>query len=178
MKLKTIWKRAERYPDRMIKVEARFFLDLRQKINDLERQLTLTKNELNRVYQELRNAEAKIDELEKYHLKSLLLSESDLTPIEKNEKSKPIISNEDSIKLQGKTEAIYKVIVIGDPACGKTELLTKFATNEFEDKNLPTLGISILKERITIDKNNKSINLMFWDIAWSTTILYAPQTIL
>jgi small GTP-binding protein len=72
---------------------------------------------------------------------------------------------EDSIKLQGKPETIYKVIVIGDAECGKTELLTKFATNEFEEKYLPTVGVSILKERITIDKIDKTINVMFWDIA-------------
>ena len=45
----------------------------------------------------------------------------------------------------GKTDAIFKVIVIGDPAVGKTSLLTKFATNQFEEKYLPTIGVSILK---------------------------------
>ena len=75
------------------------------------------------------------------------------------------MSNENSIKFQGKTEAIYKVIVVGDPESGKTELLTKFATKKFEDKNLPTVGVSILKKRITLEKINKTVNLMFWDIA-------------
>lgn len=160
-----MWERAERYPDRMIKVEGRFLLDLRKKVNDLERELANTKNELNRVYQELEDAKVKIEELEKSRLKNRTPSDSDLTPIEKSEKIKPTFSNEDSVKLQGNTESIYKVIVIGDPECGKTELLAKFATDISEDKNLPTVGVSILKKQITLDKINKTINLMFWDIA-------------
>ena len=69
------------------------------------------------------------------------------------------------IVFQGRTEAIYKVIVIGDPAVGKTSLLTKFATNQFEEKYLPTVGVSIVKEPITLASENATINLMFWDIA-------------
>ncbi|MFW9952008.1 MAG: Rab family GTPase [Candidatus Thorarchaeota archaeon] len=69
------------------------------------------------------------------------------------------------IVFQGRTESIYKVIVIGDPAVGKTSLLTKFATNQFEEKYLPTVGVNIVKEPITIEKDNATINLMFWDVA-------------
>ena len=69
------------------------------------------------------------------------------------------------IVFKGKTEAIYKVIVIGDPAVGKTSLLTNFATNQFEEKYLPTVGVSILKETLELEGNEATINLMFWDIA-------------
>jgi len=72
---------------------------------------------------------------------------------------------EGSIIFKGKTEAIYKVIVIGDPAVGKTSLLTNFATNQFEEKYLPTVGVSILKETIELEDKEATINLMFWDIA-------------
>jgi len=72
---------------------------------------------------------------------------------------------EGRIVFNGKTEAIYKVIVVGDPAVGKSELLTKFATNEFEEKYLPTVGVSILKEPIELRDFNATVNLMFWDIA-------------
>ncbi|GAH49456.1 unnamed protein product, partial [marine sediment metagenome] len=65
----------------------------------------------------------------------------------------------------GKTDAIYKVIVIGDPAVGKTSLLTKFATNQFEEKYLPTIGVSILKEPIELEEKNATVALMFWIIA-------------
>ncbi len=73
------------------------------------------------------------------------------------------MSNSD-IVFQGRTESIYKVIVIGDPAVGKTSLLTKFATNKFEEKYLPTVGVNILKEIINFEEQIV-VNLMFWDVA-------------
>jgi small GTP-binding protein len=76
-----------------------------------------------------------------------------------NEKKK------EELVFTGKTDAIYKVIVIGDPAVGKTSLLTKFATNQFEEKYLPTIGVSILKETIELEEKNATVSLMFWDIA-------------
>ena len=72
---------------------------------------------------------------------------------------------DEGIVFKAKTDRIYKVIVIGDPAVGKTSLLTNFATNQFEEKYLPTIGVSILKETFELEDKNATINLMFWDIA-------------
>jgi small GTP-binding protein len=72
---------------------------------------------------------------------------------------------EGNLVFQGRTESIYKVIVIGDPAVGKTSLLTKFAKNQFEEKYLPTVGVNIVKEPIELKAFNATINLMFWDVA-------------
>ena len=72
---------------------------------------------------------------------------------------------EEGIVFKGRTEAIYKVIVIGDPAVGKTELLEKFTCNKFEERYLPTVGVRILKESIELRKYNTTVNLMFWDVA-------------
>ena len=58
-----------------------------------------------------------------------------------------------------------KICMLGGYAVGKTSLLTKFATNKFEEKYLPTVGVSILKEPIELEENNATVNLMFWDIA-------------
>ena len=74
-------------------------------------------------------------------------------------------TKEGGIVFKGRTDAIYKVIVIGDPAVGKTSLLSKFATNQFEEKYLPTVGVQILKEPIELKDHNATVNLMFWDIA-------------
>ncbi len=71
----------------------------------------------------------------------------------------------EDLVFKGKTDAIFKVIVIGDPAVGKTSLLTEFATNQFEEKYLPTVGVSILKEPIELEDMNATVTLMFWDIA-------------
>lgn len=73
-------------------------------------------------------------------------------------------SDKSDIVFQGRTEAIYKVIVIGDPAVGKTSLLTKFVKNQFQEKYLPTVGVNIVKEPINLDQATV-INLMFWDVA-------------
>ena len=70
-----------------------------------------------------------------------------------------------NIVFKGKTDAIYKVIVIGDPGTEKTELLRNYASNQFEENYLPTVGVSILKEPVELKKYNATINLMFWDIA-------------
>ena len=72
---------------------------------------------------------------------------------------------EGDIVFTGKTDRVYKVIVIGDPAVGKTSLLTQFATNKFEKMYLPTVGVSILKETFELKEKNAIVNLIFWDIA-------------
>ena len=72
---------------------------------------------------------------------------------------------EGNLVFQGRTESIFKVIVVGDPAVGKTSLLTKFAKNQFEEKYLPTVGVNIVKETIELKDINATISLMFWDVA-------------
>ncbi|MBN2156892.1 MAG: GTP-binding protein [Candidatus Lokiarchaeota archaeon] len=62
-----------------------------------------------------------------------------------------------------KGEVVFKVLVIGDGSVGKTTLLRKYVHHQFETEYIPTVGVNILKEQIEI--NNKTVNLMFWDIA-------------
>ena len=75
--------------------------------------------------------------------------------------------NDEKIVFQAKTEAIYKVIVIGDHSVGKTSLLTKFSTKKFNTQYIPTVGVNIVKEQLEIASNNNKIlvNLMLWDVA-------------
>ena len=72
---------------------------------------------------------------------------------------------EGTIAFKGRTESIYKVIVIGDPAVGKMDLLTKFATDKFEEKYLSTVGVQILKVTIELNDFNATVTLMIWNIA-------------
>ncbi|MHA1509754.1 MAG: Rab family GTPase, partial [Promethearchaeota archaeon] len=71
----------------------------------------------------------------------------------------------DEIVFKGKTEAIYKIIVIGDPATDKSELVAKFVTNNFEEKYLPTVGVNILEKKIELKEYDAIVNLKIWDIA-------------
>ena len=77
-------------------------------------------------------------------------------------------NKEGKIVFQGRTEMIFKIIVIGDPAVGKTSLLTNFCGDKFNYEYIPTVGVNITKEPVTIkDDMGKDItvNLMVWDIA-------------
>ena len=65
-------------------------------------------------------------------------------------------------------ELFFKIIVIGDPAVNKTRLLNNILSKRFEEKYIPTVGVNILKERLTIsDEKGRDVivNLSFWDIA-------------
>ena len=75
---------------------------------------------------------------------------------------------EGNIVFQGRTEMIFKIIVIGDPYVGKTSLLTNFCGDKFEYEYIPTVGVNITKEPLTIKDDmgkDTTVNLMVWDIA-------------
>ncbi|MCK4370959.1 MAG: GTP-binding protein [Candidatus Lokiarchaeota archaeon] len=75
---------------------------------------------------------------------------------------------EGKLVFHERTEMIFKIIVIGDPAVGKTSLLTNFCGDKFNYEYIPTVGVNITKEPITTkDDMGKDItvNLMIWDIA-------------
>ena len=76
--------------------------------------------------------------------------------------------NDPELFIQEKAgEITYKVIVIGDPAIGKTSLIRKYVKHQFEKDYIPTVGVSISKEPITLKIGGKSIqiNLLLWDLA-------------
>ena len=62
----------------------------------------------------------------------------------------------------------YKVIILGDPGVGKDELLTKLATQKFDEEYVSTpfnlRSVSILKESIELKEYNVTLDLEFWDI--------------
>ena len=79
--------------------------------------------------------------------------------------------NKDSDKdlvLHERTEMIFKIIVIGDPAVGKTSLLRSFCAEGFEFEYIPTVGVNITKQKVTIKNDmgkETDVHLMVWDIA-------------
>jgi len=75
---------------------------------------------------------------------------------------------EGKLVFHERTEMIFKIIVIGDPAVGKTSLLTNFCGDKFEYEYIPTVGVNITKEPVTIKDDmgkDTTVNLMVWDIA-------------
>jgi len=75
---------------------------------------------------------------------------------------------EGKLVFHERTEMIFKIIVIGDPAVGKTSLLTNFCGDKFNYEYIPTVGVNITKEPVTIKGDmgkDITVNLMVWDIA-------------
>jgi len=58
---------------------------------------------------------------------------------------------------------IFKIIVIGDGAVGKTSLINRFTQGGFQDDYIPTIGaqFSVYKQKI----NDDECVLFLWDIA-------------
>lgn len=79
------------------------------------------------------------------------------------------MSDSDDIYVQEREEGeiTYKIIVVGDPAIGKTSLIRKYVKYQFEKDYIPTVGVSISKQPIELEFGGKKlkINLMLWDLA-------------
>lgn len=75
------------------------------------------------------------------------------------------LDDKEDIVFIEKTDEIYKVIVLGDPTVGKSELLAKIASDPFYEAYKPTVGVSILKKSIELRDFDVKVHLMLWDIA-------------
>jgi small GTP-binding protein len=66
-----------------------------------------------------------------------------------------------------KREYVFKILMLGDTAVGKTSLIDMYLTKKFADDYHPTLGTNIITKKITIDGPEGSITvvLVIWDIA-------------
>ncbi|MFX0029172.1 MAG: Rab family GTPase [Candidatus Hermodarchaeota archaeon] len=81
-----------------------------------------------------------------------------------NDKNK----SDENLVFHDRSEMIYKIIVIGDPAVGKTSLLTNFCGDKFQYEYVPTVGVNITKEKVTVKNDmgkDTNISLMVWDVA-------------
>ncbi|KAH7519446.1 hypothetical protein FEM48_Zijuj08G0037000 [Ziziphus jujuba var. spinosa] len=62
-----------------------------------------------------------------------------------------------------KIDHVYKVVVIGDSAVGKTQILSRFAKNEFCLDSKSTIGVEFQTRTVTI--KGKVIKAQIWDTA-------------
>ncbi|MCZ7547180.1 MAG: GTP-binding protein [Anaerolineae bacterium] len=58
---------------------------------------------------------------------------------------------------------IYKVVVAGDGAVGKTSLIRRFCEGKFEESRVMTIGVDFQTKTVSI--RNRVIRLSIWDIA-------------
>ncbi len=62
-----------------------------------------------------------------------------------------------------KSKHIFKTIVVGDAAVGKTSLTIRFSEDKFDPDYKMTIGVSFATK--TVDANGKSVKLSIWDTA-------------
>ena len=58
---------------------------------------------------------------------------------------------------------IFKIVVIGDSAVGKTSILSRYCDDKFNDKHMTTLGVDFKIRTLTV--NDKRVKLQIWDTA-------------
>jgi len=66
-------------------------------------------------------------------------------------------------------ELVKKVCLTGDPAVGKTSLIRRFVTDEYDDKYITTIGAKVTKKRLVVDFPDRALrvnlSLMIWDVS-------------
>lgn len=58
---------------------------------------------------------------------------------------------------------ILNIIIIGDPYVGKTNLLSWFLNDKFNENSLPTIGADFFSKVVEVD--GQKISIKFWDTA-------------
>ncbi|CAE6227065.1 unnamed protein product [Arabidopsis arenosa] len=62
-----------------------------------------------------------------------------------------------------KIDYVFKVVLIGDSAVGKSQLLARFSRNEFSIESKATIGVEFQTRTLEID--HKTIKAQIWDTA-------------
>ena len=60
-------------------------------------------------------------------------------------------------------EYVFKIVVLGESAVGKTSLINMYVEQTFERDYKPTLGANIIRKDVDID--NLKVRLILWDLA-------------
>jgi small GTP-binding protein len=60
-------------------------------------------------------------------------------------------------------EFVYKIVILGDAAVGKTSLINRFVEDSFSEDYRATLGANIVRKDVNLD--NTKVRLIMWDLA-------------
>ncbi|MFX1442908.1 MAG: Rab family GTPase [Promethearchaeota archaeon] len=66
-------------------------------------------------------------------------------------------------------EYILKLVLLGDPAVGKTSLINQYVDHTFKTDYQPTLGANIIAKEIKMNQIKTTTKLIIWDIAGQKT---------
>ncbi|KAK2971402.1 hypothetical protein RJ640_025352 [Escallonia rubra] len=64
---------------------------------------------------------------------------------------------------EGGEEYLFKIVVIGDSAVGKSNLLSRFARDEFDANSKATIGVEFQTQVVQVD--GKEVKAQVWDTA-------------
>lgn len=65
--------------------------------------------------------------------------------------------------LNQKIDYVFKIVLIGDSAVGKSQLLARFSRNEFSLDSKATIGVEFQTRTVVI--NHKTVKAQIWDTA-------------
>ena len=65
--------------------------------------------------------------------------------------------------MSGSTQTAVKLVLLGEAAVGKSSLVLRFVSNDFQENKEPTIGAAFLTQRCTI--GDKTIKFEIWDTA-------------
>ena len=83
-------------------------------------------------------------------------------------------TNSQSMKKDQSYDYLIKILVIGDSGVGKTNMLLRFAENNFMTSHLSTIGIDFKIKTIPIGKHK--VRLQIWDTAGQERFKTITQT--
>ncbi|GIQ90499.1 small GTPase superfamily, Rab type [Kipferlia bialata] len=64
----------------------------------------------------------------------------------------------------GKT-FLYKLVLLGESAVGKSSLVLRFVRNQFVDFQEPTIGAAFLTQTVNLTQHNCVVKFEIWDTA-------------
>lgn len=70
-----------------------------------------------------------------------------------------------------KIDYVFKIVLIGDSAVGKSQLLARFARNEFSLDSKATIGVEFQTKTLIID--HKTVKAQIWDTAGQERCAYS-----
>lgn len=62
-------------------------------------------------------------------------------------------------------EYVFKLVLLGEAAVGKTSLINRYVEGAFSEDYKPTLGANIIRKDVNLDDSNAKIRLIVWDLA-------------
>ncbi|MFX1410406.1 MAG: Rab family GTPase [Promethearchaeota archaeon] len=71
----------------------------------------------------------------------------------------------EEVKKNFTKEYVFKIVLLGDAAVGKTSLITQYCEGMFEEDYKPTLGANIIRKDVNLEDVNTKVRLIMWDLA-------------